>query len=207
MRRSPFFAVLMGDARGYDEWAKRIAGGDWIGRDVFYQAPLYPYFLASIYSVAGHSTILVRIVQAVIGSCSCVLVADGARRLFSMRAGVLAGVMLAIYAPAIFFDALLQKSTLDVFFVCLMLWLIVEVQSPAQFLVLGLAVGALSLTRENAIVFLAVILYWAVLRYGVRPAAFFILGAALAVLPVIVRNSMVGGGFYLTTSQFGTNFF
>src|SRR5437016_3888423 len=75
MRSSPFFAVLMGDARGYDEWAQRIAGGDWIGRDVFYQTPLYPYFLALIYRFAGHSPILVRIVQAVIGSCSCVLVA------------------------------------------------------------------------------------------------------------------------------------
>ena len=32
--------------------------------------------------------------------------------------------MLALYAPAIFFDGLLQKSVLDVFFVCLALWLI-----------------------------------------------------------------------------------
>src|SRR5260221_96646 len=44
IRRAPFFSVLMGDSRSYDEWARRIAGGDWIGRDVFYQAPLYPYF-------------------------------------------------------------------------------------------------------------------------------------------------------------------
>src|SRR5213593_1529761 len=101
MRNAPFFTLLMGDARGYDEWAQRIVGGDWIGRDVFYQAPLYPYFLALIYSFSGHSPILVRLVQAVMGSCSCVLVAAAARRLFSMRAGLLAGVMLAIYAPAI----------------------------------------------------------------------------------------------------------
>src|SRR5437867_999353 len=207
MRNAPFFMLLLGGARGYDEWAQRIAAGDWIGRDVFYQAPLYPYFLASIYWVAGHSTILVRMVQALIGSCSCVLVTAAARRLFSMRAAVLAGLMLAIYAPAIFFDALLQKSVLDVFFVCLMLWLIAEIQSPAQFLVLGLAVGALSLTRENAIVFVAVILGWTVVRFDVKAAAFFVLGTALVVLPVVVRNSLVGGGFYLTTSQFGTNFF
>src|SRR5262245_31399286 len=45
IRRAPFFDVLLGDARGYDAWAQQIAAGDWIGRDVFYQAPLYPYFL------------------------------------------------------------------------------------------------------------------------------------------------------------------
>ena len=54
MRGTPFFSMLMGDARGYDQWAQRLAGGDWIGTDVFYQAPLYPYFLGVVYAVAGH---------------------------------------------------------------------------------------------------------------------------------------------------------
>ena len=31
--RAPFFDMLMGDARGYDVWARQLAGGDWIGRD------------------------------------------------------------------------------------------------------------------------------------------------------------------------------
>src|SRR5205085_11123039 len=94
IRQSPFFNVLVGDARGYDEWAQRIAGGDWIGHGVFYQAPLYPYFLGSIYSIAGRSLMLVRVVQAAIGSFSCVLVAQAARRLFSARTGLVAGLML-----------------------------------------------------------------------------------------------------------------
>src|SRR5438552_9942009 len=127
MRNAPFFMLLMGDARGYDEWAQRIASGDWIGHDVFYQAPLYPYFLGSIYWLAGRSLMLVRVGQAVIGSCSCVLVGAAARRLFSARAGLVAGLMLALYAPAIFFDGLLQKSVLDVFFVCLALWLMARI--------------------------------------------------------------------------------
>src|SRR5689334_17382709 len=46
--------VLIGDARAYDAWAWRIASGDWLGDEVFYQAPLYPYFLGAIYRFAGH---------------------------------------------------------------------------------------------------------------------------------------------------------
>jgi tetratricopeptide (TPR) repeat protein len=210
IRRSPFFTVLLGDARGYDEWAQRIAAGDWIGHDVFYQAPLYPYFLASIYRFAGRSLVLVRVVQALIGSCSCVFGALAARRLFSPRAGLVAGLMLAIYAPAIFFDGLLQKSVLDVFFVCLALWLIAEITKrsrPWAWLGLGFAVGGLSLTRENALVIVVVILGWAILRFGARPALVFTVGVTVVLLPVAVRNSIVGGGFYLTTSQFGPNFF
>src|SRR3989442_9168914 len=138
MRSSPFFAVLIGDARGYDQWAQRIAVGDWVGRDVFYQAPLYPYFLAFIYWVAGRSPILVRIVQAVIGSCSCVLVAAAARKLFSMRAGLLAGGGVAIYGGAIIFDVPLPKTGLGVVFLWLMLWLIFGVKVPPPIVVLGL---------------------------------------------------------------------
>ena len=204
MRRSPFFDVLLGDAHGYDGWAQRIASGDWIGHDVFYQAPLYPYFLGFMYWVSGRSLLLVRVVQAVIGSFSCVLIYAAARRLFSERAGVVAGLMLAVYASAIFFDGLLQKSVLDVFFVSLALWLIAG--NPRWF-ALGLAVGGLTLTRENALVFIVVILGWAFLRFGLRPTAWFALGVIIVLLPVAVRNSIAGGGFYVTTAQFGPNFF
>src|SRR5262249_37663481 len=127
MRASPFFSVLLGDSRGYDEWARRIAGGEWIGTDVFYQAPLYPYLLGVIYAVAGRHLLLVRVVQALIGSASCGLLALAAERFVSRRASVAAGLMLALYAPAIFFDGLIQKSVLDVFFLCVGLYLIAEI--------------------------------------------------------------------------------
>jgi hypothetical protein len=48
IRSAPFFTVLMGDSHGYDEWAQRIAGGEWLGHEVFYQAPLYPYCSAHL---------------------------------------------------------------------------------------------------------------------------------------------------------------
>src|SRR5262245_36334115 len=74
IRQAPFFTLLMGDSRGYDEWARRIAAGDWIGSDVFYQAPLYPYFMGVVFAVAGHDVLAVRVCQAVLGSISCALI-------------------------------------------------------------------------------------------------------------------------------------
>jgi tetratricopeptide (TPR) repeat protein len=233
LRRSPFFSLLMGDSRGYDEWAQRIAGGEWLGHEVFYQAPLYPYLLGVIYAVAGHHLVLVRVVQALIGSASCALLALAAARLFSRRAGIVAGLMLALYAPAIFFDGLLQKSVLDVFFVCLALYLIAEPEKTAEhaknakktffqrslrsprFFLLGLTMGGLALTRENALVFIVVILGWIVLNVErrtanaerLRRAGLFLAGLAILLVPVAARNSYVGGGFYVTTSQFGPNLY
>jgi tetratricopeptide (TPR) repeat protein len=211
LRRSPFATVLLGDSRAYDSWAQRIASGEWIGQDVFYQAPLYPYFLGTVYAIAGHHLQIARVVQAIIGSASCVLLARAARLLFSNRTGVIAGLMLAFYGPAIFFDALIQKSVLDVFFVCASLCLIAKIVVRLQpglnlWLLLGLTIGALSLTRENAIVFTFVLAVWALGRTP-RGAAVFLAAMAIVILPVALRNSILGGGLYVTTSQFGPNFY
>src|SRR6185503_13811268 len=73
IRRAPFFTLLMGDSHGYDVWAQQIASGDWIGSEVFYQAPLYPYFLGTLYATAGRDLLLSRVLQAVVGACSCAL--------------------------------------------------------------------------------------------------------------------------------------
>ncbi len=219
LSRSPFFDALLGDAKGYDDWARRIAGGQWIGTDVFYQAPLYPYFLAVVYKVFGHNLGALRVVQAVIGAGSCALLGLAGHRFFSITVGAIAGLGLALYAPALFFDALIQKSVLDLFFLALSLWLVGRLvdapHSLRDWLVLGLAMGGLSLTRENALVFVVIIVGWAMLRgrfglsVGARAnfVASFLVGLAIVLLPVAVRNYAVGGGFYLTTSQFGPNFF
>jgi tetratricopeptide (TPR) repeat protein len=218
MRGTAYFSVLMGDARGYDQWAQRLAAGDWVGTDVFYQAPLYPYFLGLIYAVAGHDLLAVRLVQAVVGSLSAVLVAVAAARLFSPRAGMVAGTALALYAPAIFFDALIQKSVLDVAFVSAALAAIAIIVTGGHdrrlpWLGLGLAIGALSLTRENALVLVPVLGVWSWLGVGhhrlgrVAGLAVFLTGVAVALGPVAARNAAVGGGIYLTTAQFGPNFY
>src|SRR5688500_5952191 len=173
IRQAPFFTTLMGDARGYDAWATRLGNGDWFGGEVFYQAPLYPYFLGLIYALAGRDLLVVRVVQAIVGAASCALLGVGTARLFSPGVGLVAGLALALYAPAIFFDGLMQKSVLDVFFVCLALWLIARIAGadpdpPAKaggykrlWVALGGTMGALALTRENALIFIAVIVVWA----------------------------------------------
>jgi tetratricopeptide (TPR) repeat protein len=217
IRASPFFDVLMGDARRYDAWATQIAAGEVIGRDVFYQAPLYPYLLGAVYAIAGRSLLLVRICQALIGTASCVLLALTARRLYSERAGLVAGLALAVYATAIFFDGLLQKSSLDLFFVCLSLWIVSGlVDKPAaapRWFWLGISIGALALTRENALILAAVLVVWLfgrsllTRRQRTVNAGVFALGMLLVLSPVAVRNRVVGGEWHLTTSQFGPNLY
>ncbi len=218
LRRSPAFALLLGDAITYDGWASRIAGGDWLGKGVFYQAPLYPYFLGVLYTWFGRNFLAVRLVQIVFGASSCVLLARAGRSFFNRATGLLAGVFLALYPTAIFFDCSIQKSVLDLFFVCALLAvlgrLLERPQSP-WWLVTGFVMGLLTLTRENALIFLPIVLAWLFIAWRgeelwntrLKWAGLVLLGLAAVLLPVGYRNLKVGGEFHLTTSQLGPNFY
>lgn len=217
IRPIPLFFHLLGDAEAYDAWAQQIAGGDWVGKEVFYQAPLYPYFLAAIYKVFGHDLLLARAVQALIGAAACAILALAGKEFFSRRVGVVAGMVLAIYPTAIFFDSLIQKSVLDAFLICLLLYLLGAVQNHQKllrWLGIGAALGALMLTRENAAVLVVVVLAWAMIQFRNNPiksrlksAGLIVAGCAIFVLPVMIRNGAVGGEFHVTTSQLGPNLF
>src|SRR5262245_14757726 len=213
---SLLYETIIGDGRNYDVWAREIVGGEWVGSQVFYQAPLYPYFLAAVYSAFGFEPAALRTVQAVLGAASCVLLAHAGWRFFSTPVGVAAGFLLALYAPAGFSDISVEKSVLDIFLVCLLLFVLGGIQGrprTRQCVGLGVSLGALALTRENALALAGVLLPWLWLRPApsrarrLAHAAAFLAGIALVLAPVVVRNAYVGGGFYLTTSQFGPNFF
>ena len=163
LQASPIFHYKIGDAARYDQWAKTIAGGSWMGEGVFYQAPLYPYFLGVVYQFIGDDVLTVRRVQALLGAVSCLFIMKAAGNLFGKRSGMIAGLILAFYAPSIFLEGLIQKSILDLFFLSLLLFLFTQTLGSKHFgywLGIGLATGALCLTRENALVLVPILGLW-----------------------------------------------
>ncbi|MDP6977613.1 MAG: tetratricopeptide repeat protein [Myxococcota bacterium] len=213
---TPLFEFVLGDAKNYVAWGREIGAGNWIGDETFYQAPLYPYFLGVVFWWFGDDLFAVRVVQIVVGAASCGLIALAGWHWFSRAAGWCAGLLFALYGPAVYADAMLQKSVLDLFFMSLALWWMARVHvhpSAKAALGLGVAVGFMALTRENALVFPAVLLPWLLLGLGeargasLRLAVTFVLGMSLVLVPVAIRNQVVGGEFHLTTSQFGHNFY
>jgi Flp pilus assembly protein TadD/4-amino-4-deoxy-L-arabinose transferase-like glycosyltransferase len=217
MRHSLVYEVLICDAWQYDQWAQRIASGEWLGTKVFYQTPLYPYSLAVIYAVFGHSVWAVRGVQAVLGSLACAFIARAGARFCSERVGWLAGLLLALYPPAIFFDGILQKASLDLLLVTSLLYALAVYQSRRRRLALAAAGGLLGLfilNRENAAVLFPILLAWIVWIHweqSWRTRCYRVLAFGISVfavlLPVGLRNLYVGGEFLLTTSQMGANFY
>ncbi|QOJ15590.1 MAG: glycosyltransferase family 39 protein [Planctomycetia bacterium] len=218
IRSVPFVQHLVADAEAYRNWARRIALGDWLGgSEIFYQAPLYPYFLAAVMRTVGEGPLMIRLVQAMVGSAAVMLLFHAGRTAFSRGVGIAAALVLALYPPAIFFDGLIQKAVLDGVGVCALLLLAIRCAAqPAlpRFAMLGVCTGLLILSRENALLFVPVIVAWCLLTLRDAPwriralrSAACLAGVAAALLPVGLRNAYVGGQFVLTTSQAGPNFY
>jgi tetratricopeptide (TPR) repeat protein len=214
---TPVLAVIIGDAKQYDSWAQQIAGGQWMGSEVFYQTPFYPYLLAVIFKLTGHHLFTVRVAQAILGASSCVLLGFAGRRFFDQSVGLIAAALLAIYPPAIFFDGLIQKSSVDLFLMTLILVVLGEFLRRPHWkwqVVAGVVLGAFTLNRENGRIFYPIIAVWLLIYFRSTPfrsrvawAAIFTAAIALVLLPVGFRNYHVGGEFIISTSQLGTNLY
>ena len=159
----PVFYHLPGDPLAYDQWAQRLAGGDWIGQSVFYQAPLYPYFLAVLELILGHDLWSIRVAQIILSAAACGLLYLAGKRFFSRPTGIVAGLILCFNAPAIFFGSVIDKTVTDLFLVVVLLVVLSSAALHKQsktFLAVGITLGLLALSRENTLIWAAVIPAW-----------------------------------------------
>jgi 4-amino-4-deoxy-L-arabinose transferase-like glycosyltransferase len=220
IRDLPTQRWLVMDAQRYDELAHAIAAGGWMPREAFYQAPLYPYFLAVVHAVTGGeggALLAVRLLQAACGAITVVLLALLARRLFGDAAGRAAGVLAALYGPAIFYVPLLLKSTLTLLALSGAVLLLVPVSpsgrlAPGRALVSGLLFGVSALLQENLILLIPFAALWLLLS-GARETrtltrtGVLVLGAVLGLAPATLLNLVAGGELVVTSSQGGMNFY
>ncbi|MCH1439087.1 MAG: tetratricopeptide repeat protein [Rubripirellula sp.] len=212
----PTVVQLMGDARGYVDWAEQIASGEWYGTQTFYQAPLYPYTLAVLIKGFSAGTFGLRFFQIILGTISVGLIGIAGRHAYNRQVGVIAAAMYALYPPAIYYDGIIQKTALASFLLCLLLAecsYLNRRASKVHSLFAGITLGLLVLTRENALLWVPVIPIWMALRIPAERVAktgtliSYAMGLAVVLLPVAARNASLGGEWSPTTFQAGPNFY
>lgn len=235
LQASPLAQSPMLDELYHVDWARRLAAGDWIGDSVFFRAPLYPYLLGVILKAFGGSLTAARVVQAVYGALTPVVVYFLGRRLSDERGGIVAASVAAAYPFLMYFDnELLITSLIVLLDALLVLALLRADEHPSwlRWLGAGALLGLSSIARPNVLVFLPFVLFWArrSARSETAPSggvscrvtlvhcagpwrtallrfAFFALGAVLVVSPVTLRNYLIGKDFVPIASQGGVNFY
>ncbi len=211
---SPFGTNPALDEESYVTWGLRIARGDWFGSKVFYQEPLYPYFLGVVFRVANESLLAARMLQVAISTGTAYLVYRLGKRLFTVNVGVVAAVLYSLTGVVHLYSAELIKATLVTHlsaWVCLLGIEAQESKRARHFVGLGALYGALMLLRGNFVVVAPLVVLWAMgvmissRRWALVPS--LIAGLLVSLAPVALRNHAISGEWVLTTSQGGQNFF
>ena len=98
LRGSPLADFPIVDELYHVEWARALAAGNWVGSEVFFRAPLYPYTLGALFSLFGENLFAARMVQALYGALVPVVVYFLGRRAFDER----------VEEPTMSYEALLE---------------------------------------------------------------------------------------------------
>jgi 4-amino-4-deoxy-L-arabinose transferase-like glycosyltransferase len=213
--RSPFFWAPQLDPLYHDLLAQQIAAGH-PPVTAFFRAPFYYYALALVYRLFGHSYWAARVIQAAIGSASCVLTHRLGKAVFGPAAGLIAGCAMVLYGPLVFADGELHTPVLEVFLDLALLCLALAAYRSGNrwmWLATGLVLGVSAIVRPNILVGCAPVLWliaadvrWA---RSVRAtcAAVFLAGAMFAPGLVTLRNVVVARDPVFIAAQGGINFY
>ncbi len=147
-------------------------------------APLYPLFLAGVYSVFGRSFFAVRASQAFLGALSILIVFFLTEQISSKRAGIIAASIFAVYPFFIFFSGLLLTETLFIFILLgfiLFLGRLLKNPTGRNALAAGIAGGVSVL---------------------IKPAMFYFIFISLIYYLAARRNKKIAIGFCVLTAAF-----
>ncbi|MCX5632766.1 MAG: tetratricopeptide repeat protein [Phycisphaerae bacterium] len=216
---SPIFRAPIVDARGYDYIARIFVDKGKMQDLFFWQQFFYPFFLSVVYFFSSCSIVAAKVVQAILGSLTCVLAFLLGRKIFNWRTGLVACLLTVFYGPLIFHESDLISAGWEALWAVALVWLFLKVadkQNIPMYLLLGIC-GALSaLVRPNFLLFFLAACGWlGVITYRSKKQLSFV-GIALAailitfilvMLPVGIQNYRVTGHFGVLPASGGINLY
>ncbi|MBN1826966.1 MAG: tetratricopeptide repeat protein [Candidatus Eisenbacteria bacterium] len=210
----PLFHHPVADSKVYHEIAERIAAGDGYPFPVFATNPAYPYLLGFFYRVFGPRPMPVAVFQILVGLAGLWLLYRIASRLGGRTAGVLALLIGGLYRPTLFYETFRLPTAIGLFVNLLLLDRLLARRpggSARSLFFCGLLLGLGTLIQGNLLLLLPLLIVWVIAiergwRRGIAAGA-LLLGTALAIFPVTLRNAVLGGDFVPVSSHGGVNFF
>ena len=202
----PFLEHPFVDGKLYLDWARALNAGTYRSEGAFYHAPLYPAFLSLVLRLGGDSVRAVFVLQALLSVGTAGLLGWIGVRRFGLFAGVTTAALVSFHQPVVFFAATPMGETLALFLLALALALR-EKSAPLLRVGAGLSLGLSALARPNFLLVGLVLGVWDLARRDWKRALGFAAGAALALVPVAVRNAAASGHFVPISSNGGVTFY
>lgn len=216
-RDNPFFVNLISDDRQYLIWATDLASGKGFGPRPFFISPLYLFFLAALAKVGITAPAAIRMVQVLVGSLVYPLVYGLGSRLLGRASGLVAAALALGYGTLLFLPADISPPWMEALLLLALALLVTGEPRSGRLAAAGLTGGLLALSRPTILLFALLYPLLLLLRDAgqgrggaprrARIAGIFLAAFFLPILPVTIRNAVVGHDFVLTSSHGGINFY
>ena len=174
------------------------------GHPSAYTQPLYGWFVIPLYWIFGRHWEVVGLAQIAVACGTTLIVWQIGRHWLSSRAGLVAGVLVALHPYLVWHDVHMNREILDHFLAAATVFLTLQAAerfTPARGAVLGvvLGLGILGNVRLEALplVVLGYIFFRG--RRSLPAAAAVLAAAAVVVMPWVVRNRADVGCWAVTT--------
>ncbi len=197
------------DGLGYASYAGHLVRGEGYREDTgdrSHRGPGYPLLIAATFLLGGHQFLLLRLVQAGLGTLACWLLYRLARSEWGEEAGRRAALIAAVYLPFVFYVPQVLNSTLYMTLVVAALLATAWAAEGglARALAAGAMLGAAALTAGTilgAAPALALWLGWR--RRSLAAPLLMALGTVVVLSPWVVRNWRVHHAFVLLDTNSG----
>lgn len=205
------------DGIGYNQLAEGLLTGqgyvNYWGEPTAFRPPVYPIFLAGIYTVTGQSLAAVRLLQALLDSITVLLIYGIARHLFGARVALLAALGTALYPMLIYETGLIIPETLSYTLQFAAILLLLQMNKGghrALPLWSGLLIGLTVLARPTAALWAPLILLWIIIWPGLmrrrwEKLALTVAGLTMVFAPWVLRNALALGAFVPISSNSAVN--
>lgn len=201
----------------YPYFAQKLSSGADIGERILDLSPLYLFLVKIFFEIFGPNWDILTALQIILGSFNCVIVGLVGARLFNPAVGILSALILMLYGNMTLIECAIEPEGLFIFLnsltVLALLWAAGDKTSPphpAKWLPGGILIGLAAVAKANALLIIpgaAVWIWLSTKERRIRSLTLLLLGAALVIAPVTIRNFCLFDDFVLLTADGGKVFF
>ena len=212
---NPYYSIASMDSAVYVNWAQLINQEGWLGTEIFYRAPFYPYLLSIIFWLSPHNLLAVYVMQLGMGLCSVALIYSIGKRTYCERAGLIAAGFSLVYSPLTFFETKILPTITGIFLGLLSIYLLTRAEQEKKwyYWMGGAAtLGVAALCRPNYLLMIPLLIFGILvvhrrrLRETVIPILILILVPSVTIGTVTLRNYVVGKDFVPISANGGITF-
>lgn len=189
------------DAVSYDKVAINLVAGKGFSEDGISPVPGYIkqgyiLFLASVYKIFGHTIFIVKIIQAVLISLSCIITYKIATELFNEHIGYYSALITALHPAFLIISSHLISESLFIFLLAISIFYLVKAikrKALGLYLLSGIFLGISTQVRFTPIffpffIFMGLLLCYKEKLYAFKAGMIILLAVIIIAVPWTIRN-------------------